>query len=126
MVRVLYVDDDADVGACVVSLLAGSGMSVVMAADGLEAVQCLKGGAFDAVVSDYRMPRMNGLELLAHVRSHYAQLPFFLVTGCTDITAAVATGATAVFHKPCDFHRLIEGLIQCEVGGVAAATGVQY
>jgi CheY-like chemotaxis protein len=65
---------------------------------------------FDAVVSDVRMPRMDGVELLQNIRARFPLLPVILMTGLIedDIREAASTwGATALFQKPVDRTDLI-------------------
>jgi CheY-like chemotaxis protein len=65
---------------------------------GAEAIDVLGRERFDAVVSDYRMPRAGGLELLAYVRRRFPGLPFVLMSGLVG-TELRASGADAVFDK---------------------------
>ena len=63
-------------------VLESAGYRVKTAVDGVEAFTTLHVERFDLVVSDVEMPRMNGLELAAHVRSHNAtsHLPIIMIT----------------------------------------------
>lgn len=67
------------------------------------------GVSVDLIVSDLRMPMLNGLDVLAHVRRSSQTMPFILITGFgDDITHALAfdLGASAVFDKPFDVNHL--------------------
>ena len=62
--RVLVAEDDKDVRADICGILSDAGYNVYEACDGLEAVDALKKRRYDAVLTDYHMPKMDGLELL--------------------------------------------------------------
>jgi PAS domain S-box-containing protein len=80
--RVLLVDDEPDMLAIGRLLLERAGpFTVETCASAGEAVERLAGGEFDAVVSDYQMPGMDGLGLLGIVRQRHGHLPFVLFTG---------------------------------------------
>jgi PAS domain S-box-containing protein len=82
-VRVLHVDDESQFGNLVrsyVERLDGS-MTVVTETEGERGIERLDEVHVDCVVSDYQMPRMDGLEFLDAVRERYPNLPFILFTG---------------------------------------------
>lgn len=82
-VRVLHVDDDPDFLEVASTFLEreADGLSVETATSVNEALDRLNQSKFDCVVSDYDMPRLNGLEFLEHVRELELELPFILFTG---------------------------------------------
>ena len=109
--RVLLVDDHVDFLEAVRSLLAER-FEVHVAHSGAEALsQCERHGPFAAVVSDYGMPGMNGIQLLAELRRLWPHTPRILLTGCGDLALAVeALEEGAVFRfltKPPRPERLI-------------------
>ena len=73
--RVLIVDDDHHARFLLGALLEHSGYTVVPACDGRAALNELHKRHFDAVVTDYRMPFLNGIELLQQIHIHYPQIP---------------------------------------------------
>ncbi len=82
MVSVLYVDDEPDlldIGKAFLERYGDFSVSTIDSATG--ALDLLKNNPFDAVVSDYLMPGMDGLELLKQVRLRFGQIPFILFTG---------------------------------------------
>ncbi|MFA4878417.1 MAG: PAS domain S-box protein, partial [Methanoregula sp.] len=82
MYRILYVDDDPmllEVGKH--SIEDNRGFSVDCARSGREALKMIATGQYDAVVSDYQMPKMDGIALLKKVRAIDISLPFILFTG---------------------------------------------
>jgi EAL domain-containing protein (putative c-di-GMP-specific phosphodiesterase class I) len=101
--RVLVVDDDPDILIFVREVLTHSGFEVHTAGSGGHAVERVAQGAFDAVVSDIRMPGMDGLELLRTVRRHRPDLPVILMTATPDVGTAMEAcefGALRYLLKP--------------------------
>jgi EAL domain-containing protein (putative c-di-GMP-specific phosphodiesterase class I) len=109
--KVLLVDDDSAVRNALRRILETRGYRVLACANGGEALEQLALGGFDAMVSDVRMPGMNGLKLLRAVREHDLDLPVILVTGNPDLasaTEAVEHGAFQYLIKPIASDRLNE------------------
>lgn len=80
--KVLVVDDEADFLEIAELYLEREkeGLEVVTVNSGEEAFEILKEGNYDAVVSDYKMPIVDGLELLERVRDFGMDIPFFILT----------------------------------------------
>lgn len=108
--RVLVVDDDEDSRFLLSSLLDEWGYNVQPATDGLDALDELKKRHFDAVVTDYSMPGLNGIELLKRVHSRWPEIPVILVSGrFPDLSKEEASSyAYACLSKPYDHDRLVE------------------
>jgi two-component system response regulator HydG len=101
--RVLVVDDDAGVRYMLRGLLEDMDLAVEEADGGEPAIEALAASSFDLVISDLRMPRVDGLALLSHVRSMAAPPKFILVTAHGSERAAVDAmklGAFDYFRKP--------------------------
>ena len=104
--RILVVDDEKNMQAVLKLLLDGEGYDTRCVSDGaeaLEALQAADGGAFDAVVSDFKMNRMDGMGLLKSMRELGIGVPFILVTAYGTIEKAVEAmklGAVDVVTKP--------------------------
>lgn len=86
MPRLLVVDDEADIRETVELLVAAKlpGVDVVTAATGMDALQRLKEDRFDAVLTDFRMPGMDGAELVERLRAEHPSLPTALFTAYVD------------------------------------------
>lgn len=108
--RVLVVDDDENCRRMLCLLLIQAGYSVFEACDGLEAMNEMKQRRFDVVVTDYHMPRLNGLELLMLARVVRPDLPVVFVAGDPGEMADVAAqrGAFAWIRKPYEGAMLLE------------------
>ena len=78
---ILVVDDDHHARFLLEALLAHAGYAVVPASHGRAALTELQKRHFDAVITDYRMPFLNGIELLREIQIHYPQMPVILASG---------------------------------------------
>jgi two-component system C4-dicarboxylate transport response regulator DctD len=108
---VLIVDDDAVNRDLLAQQLAGLSDTLVAAEDGKAALENLPRDFAGAVVTDLKMPRMDGLELLRLVRERDPELPIIIVTGHGDIAMAVQAmrdGAYDFIERPYDAERLRE------------------
>jgi len=100
---VLVVDDDEDSRDFVAMCLEKEGMGTVQVPDGEKAVAALGASDFDVVVTDIRLPGMDGIALLRHVRDRFGDLPVVLITGHSSVESAVRAlrlGAQDYFVKP--------------------------
>ncbi|MGH9661565.1 MAG: HD domain-containing phosphohydrolase [Bryobacteraceae bacterium] len=101
--RILIVDDEAPIRLLLGEFLQGEGYEVTLASNGHEAIEALSRGAFDLVMSDVRMPGMNGLELLGEVVKQHPTVGVLMLTACEDLTLAVNAmriGALDYILKP--------------------------
>ena len=104
--KFLVVDDFSTMRRIVRNLLKELGFTNVdEAEDGVVALQKLKGGGFDFVVSDWNMPNMDGLTLLQTMRAdaELKSLPFLMITAEAkkeNIIAAAQAGASGYIVKP--------------------------
>lgn len=87
--RILCVDDENAVRAYLRTILKTAGFDVLEAEDGVEALAILKelGGAIDLLVTDVRMPRMDGIALAEAVAARYSGIPVLFISGYSfDLT----------------------------------------
>ena len=104
--RFLVVDDFATMRKIVVNLLQEAGFTEIdEAEDGVVALEKLRAAAFDFVISDINMPRMNGIQLLAEIKQDAAlgHIPVLMVTAEArkqDILQAASLGAAGYVVKP--------------------------
>jgi DNA-binding NtrC family response regulator len=102
---ILLVDDEPKMRDVLATALEGFGYRVRDAADGAAALAALEHEEVDLVLTDLRMPRMTGHELLLAVRERWPQLPVVLMTAYGDIRDAVEAmrvGAFDYLTKPVD------------------------
>jgi len=82
LISVLYTDDDVELLEIARFFLEKSGeLMVSTVASAFKALQMLRNSQFDAVISDYQMPEMNGIEFLKELRAKGDKTPFILFTG---------------------------------------------
>jgi putative nucleotidyltransferase with HDIG domain len=101
--RILIVDDEAPIRALLGEHLQQVGHDVRLAPNGTSALEMLSGGEFDLVLTDVRMPGMNGLELLAEIMRTRPSVGVLMLTACEDLTLAVNAmriGALDYILKP--------------------------
>lgn len=107
---ILVVDDNQDILYLLSFRLVSAGFSVLGATNGLEALEKLENYPIDVVLTDYQMPRMDGLELLSIARVKWPGLPVVIHSGGYDDMAHEATGqgAFAWIRKETEFTILVE------------------
>ncbi len=100
-VRILLVDDNKMGLAARRSVLEELGYGIVTATGGPEALELFSGSRFDLVVTDYKMPRMNGVELIERMRELTPGLPVILLSGYVEALGLDErnTGADVVIPK---------------------------
>lgn len=84
-------------------VLSSCDCAVTCVGDGLEALASLEGGPYDLLITDYHMPRLNGLALLRRIRTFTCDLPVILITGQASpdvIEEAKRAGVAFVIPKP--------------------------
>jgi len=99
--RILLVDDNANGLSARRSVLEELGHRIATAASGQEALDQFARHKFDLVVTDFRMPRMDGLELIVRLRKQAPDLPIILISGFVDALglSEASTGADVVIQK---------------------------
>lgn len=107
--RVLVVDDDSDSRAALAEALREEGYSVETAADGFKALGKLPEFTPDLVLTDLKMPGMDGVELLKKIRADSHDMAVVVTTAFAGVDSAVATlkeGAADYLTKPLDLGEL--------------------
>lgn len=108
------IDDDRSIRWVLQKALEGTGITVRVfeTADAvLHALKRHHNDAPDVLISDIRMPGIDGLELLSEIRQHYPQLPVIIMTAYSDLDSAVSVyegGAFEYLPKPFDVDEAVE------------------
>ncbi len=108
---ILIVDDDLNVLEVLEARLIFAGYKTIKAASAMEALDRIKETLVDLIVSDIKMPVMNGLELYEKVHSLHPDLPVIFLTAygtIPDAVKAVKAGAYDYLTKPFDGHELLD------------------
>lgn len=109
--KVLLVDDEVEYLNALSSRLKVRGLDVETASSGLEAIEKIKNTTFDAVVLDYAMPGLDGLETLKQIKHINPNMQVIMLTGHATVQTGVQAmkeGAMDLLQKPVDFAMLVE------------------
>lgn len=107
---ILIIDDEPAIRKALKEILTFEGFEIQEASDGVEGLKKLKENDFDCVLCDIKMPKMDGLEVLAGSREMKPDLPFILISGHGTIETAVEAvknGAYDFISKPPDLNRML-------------------
>lgn len=113
--KILVVDDAPETLEVLERNLTLVGYRVATAPGAIEAVRTLEATRIDLVITDFRMPRVNGLDLIRHVRENYPDTEIIMVTGYASIPGAVEAmqaGAHAYLAKPFTEEELLSAVKQ--------------
>lgn len=108
---ILLVDDEQGFLDVMTRRLRRRGIRVRVADSGAQALIAVSEESFDVVVTDLKMPGMDGLALLEHLHARLPGLPVILLTGHAgedEAAEAVRRGAVAYLHKPCELESLLQ------------------
>ena len=103
MSRILLIDDDPGVRDSMERTLRTAGYGVQSAASGEEGFELARGGSFDVILSDMRMPGISGLDILRQLRDMRVDSAFIIMTGFGTVDTAVEAmklGAVDFVQKP--------------------------
>lgn len=111
MAHILLAEDEALVAFLIEDVLKDAGHEILVAANGREALEVAGGDRVDLLVTDLRMPEMDGFELISALRSKRPGLPVVVMTGFPGGEGGRSLDALApdvvVFMKPVDLDRLV-------------------
>ena len=116
--RILVLDDNDENVEILADTLRSEGHDVEEYTSPNEAMKCFHGGDFGVVISDIKMPEMDGLEVLEMVKQHNPDTYVILVTGfaCMENSIdALNKGAYRFFRKPLDIREIISALRDIEI-----------
>jgi two-component system response regulator (stage 0 sporulation protein F) len=100
---ILLVDDDPEFRKAMKKMFEKSGYNVTVAADGQEALEALSEESFDLIISDLRMPNLNGMELMEELKRRRINLPVIFITAYGEVESymdLMNLGAFEYINKP--------------------------
>lgn len=109
--RVLVVDDEESILDLLSRALASAQYDVDVAPNGIVALELLKKQAYDLVITDLRMPGMDGLALITEARALHRKLPVVVITGYSSEASAIEAvnlGVSGYVTKPFKIPRVLE------------------
>lgn len=121
--RILLAEDSADVAQTLCDTLAGLGHEVELAADGKDALARYKVGLYDLLITDYSMPKMNGVELAEIIKRRSPKQPILMITAFAFTIAAYdgrPLPVDAILRKPFlpkEFQDTLAGLFPAKPTG---------
>lgn len=113
MARILVIDDDFGGRTALSHVLRAHGHEVCEAGDGEEGLEMALGASWHLVMLDVFMPRMNGAEVLVHLRQAGSDLPVVVMSGgglfdaASTLESFGAMGVRALLPKPFDVQTLL-------------------
>ena len=113
---ILVVDDEPDICSELGSFLQKKGYEVITASNGEEALAIYKKRKPDIVLSDYRMPLMNGFELILKIKTISKGANVILMSAIVDLDPFVMTKKSSAYefiHKPVDLMALLKLIETC-------------
>ena len=109
-VSILVVDDDLEMLKTLSYILTYKGYEVVTLSSGAEAIEMVKKRSFDIVLSDIKMPGINGVEVLKEIKRLSPETAIMMITAYTMhglVEEAKKEGARSIFSKPLDLDKII-------------------
>ncbi len=101
--KILIVDDEPNMRESLKEILSDSGFACTVSEDGAQALEFMKSSRFDIVISDVKMPRVHGIDLLKSVKNNYPDTSILLITAFATVKQAVEAikfGAEDYITKP--------------------------
>ena len=115
MVKILIIEDEEPIRRVLYKILTDEDPSykVDQAIDGKEGLEKINNNAYDLVLCDIKMPKLDGIEVLQNVKNLKINLPFIMLTGHGNVSTAVEAmklGAYDFISKPPDLNRLLNSV----------------
>lgn len=113
--RVLFVDDEDDFRETIVKRLKARKIQAEGAGSGVQALEILKNMDFDVIVLDVKMPDMDGLETLRHIKTMKPEVEVIMLTGHASVEfglKGMQLGAFDYVMKPAPLNELLETINQ--------------
>ena len=111
--RILLAEDEPSIREALAEILMDEGFHCTPAIDGKDATEKLEKEDFDLLISDFRMPRMNGAELVEWCRQKNINLPVIFITANKNLLPEekrAVTDGSVLLHKPLDINVLLSAL----------------
>jgi len=109
--RVLIVDDEKEFLEAMGERIAARGMDVAISMSAREALEKIENESFDAIIMDFQMPGMDGIEALKAIKAKNPELQIILLTGHASVkkgVEAMKEGALDYIEKPADMDEITQ------------------
>ncbi len=123
---ILLIDDDQEYCRAMQKLFERRGYEISLAADGQEALEAISEKVFDLILSDLRMPNLDGIELMEEIKRRKIDVPVIFLTGFGEVESymdLMNMGAFDYLNKPIDLKellRVVETALETSAGGRCA------
>ena len=110
MAKILLVDDEASIRMALKEILEYESHTVIESPDAVAGLKALSQETFDLVITDIKMPKVDGLEFLQQIKDQGHEMPVVMITGHGTIDTAVDSikkGAFDFIQKPLDLNRVL-------------------
>lgn len=120
MYRVMIVDDEPIIRKGLINFIQWDSLHcqiVCQAEDGIEAVEQLKSASPDIIITDIKMPGMDGIELTKHIYEHYPDIKVIMLTGHADFSyaqSAIKYGVADFVLKPTSTEKILEAVTKAK------------
>lgn len=115
-INILYAEDEPDTREEVAEYLRKRVRGITLASNGQEAVELFHKQKPDLVISDIRMPLMNGIDLVRAIRAENSSIPIILITAYNEpdyLIASIEMGVNNFVVKPVIFGKLLDAIEKC-------------
>ncbi|HYH20023.1 MAG TPA: response regulator [Azospirillum sp.] len=99
-VHVIVADDEILVATTLADILEEAGYRVTVTHNGLEALEAEQRDPADLLLTDLRMPRLDGIALIGRIRAQRPELPIVVMTGYSESLPVAEPGRLVVLRKP--------------------------
>ncbi len=107
--KLLLVEDDTGVRESLAHVLTSEGYQILLAGNGVEALELTAQNAVDLVLLDLNLPKKNGWDTFEVMTKQNPQLPVIIITARPNqLFPALSSGAGALMEKPLDFPKLLQ------------------
>ncbi len=114
--KVLYVEDEPDVQNALASIIKRRSGELILASNGQEGYEAFVEHTPDLIITDIKMPIMDGLEMSKKIREHSRSVPIIITTAFNDtsfLLEAIDTGINQFVLKPIDSEKLFAAIMHC-------------
>lgn len=113
METILVIDDDVEMRDVLFDLLSLDGYEVLLAADGSSGIERYRNSLPELVITDLKMPNVDGIEVLEELKNEFPDTPIMVITGVSDMTMieeAIEHAANRILKKPFEVDELLTAI----------------